>query len=970
MGYLAFLSLGLLLLPRGDQLLAASEGRPSFQHLFLQAAQLRSQGEFAESYLTLEQALALCRKDRLRTYQGKCLIRMGLLKWNIGDIAASTRLFDEAVAAFGIVGDSRSQEFCSKCLELIRLYNLGKNDRMARLYHRSIDRFNRACALGREIGFPDLQLKCLRQQALVFLDLRELRLFLENSQKGLEISEAIHHRIEQGRCLIHIGVFHQQRHDYFQAVVHFDQALSIIRTVGDPETEAEGLSNLGLVYRELGNLDRAHFYLSAALALDERRGDANSVSIDLDNIGTVLLRRGLDEDDEQDLRQALVAFQNGLLMQDQGKANPLIHFSALNNMGIILNQLEDHDGARLRFEQALRSVDGEKHVLERCHVLMNIAASHLAEMNVEDALPLYMMSYEASVERSFENVLMESCFGLGQCYERRHESALALSFYRKAIEAMETVRDRISSEPLMIGFARNKIRPFERAIHILADEYALKPSPESVAQIFDLAERAKAQAFLESIREARVDFSGPDHSIKWERQQAISRNISELTSMLADHAISGSEEQALKNELELDEEEYIRLNLEMRAIGCAGDEAWGQDIRQTNEIQRWLRQEDAVMLEYFLGEQRSYLVLVSPANVRLHFLPAEGAIERSLRAYLKLISDRSSDPRAGFEAAERIGRELLPLDHDEDLKRAKTIIVIPDGILHNLPFEAVRIRDEAGSRYLVEDMAISYCPSASSLAVLKTSPRPGKRRKGVLAVGAPNYGRMTIRHQGILVGRRNAPGMISGEEMVEIPPLPFSRREIQDIAKSFASLGADTLSGNAATETNIKQWPLKDYRIIHFACHGFLNESSPFRSALAFSATEASGDDGFLQMREIYGLNLDADLVVLSACQTAAGRLERSEGLMGLARPFFFAGARSVIASLWPINDKSTVTFMHDFYTRLVGGHPAGEALRDAKIKMLKSPWAHPFYWASFLFQGDPSALEIDEHDVQSSSQR
>jgi CHAT domain-containing protein len=149
---------------------------------------------------------------------------------------------------------------------------------------------------------------------------------------------------------------------------------------------------------------------------------------------------------------------------------------------------------------------------------------------------------------------------------------------------------------------------------------------------------------------------------------------------------------------------------------------------------------------------------------------------------------------------------------------------------------------------------------------------------------------------------------------------------------------------------------LNDYRIIHFACHGFLDERSPFRSALVLSDADAAGDDGLLQMREIYGLNLSADLVVLSACQTAAGRLERSEGPMGLARPFFFAGARSVIASLWPVNDQSTVAFMHDFYRSLAAGLPAGEALRDAKTRMLKSPWAHPFYWASFMLQGDPSA--------------
>jgi CHAT domain-containing protein/Flp pilus assembly protein TadD len=947
MGYLAILSIALLLFPRGGQPPGPPMAPSSHRYLFLQAAELRSQGEFDESYAALEQALALCRENHLQLDQGKCLLRMGLAKWNLGDVAASGRLFDQAGAAFGRAGGSRSREFCAKCVEIVRLYELGKNDRIAKLYHRSIDRFDQACALGREIGFPDLQLKCLRQQALAYLALRELEPFLENSKKGLEIAAAIHHRPEQGRCLINLGAYHQQRHDYSQAVAHFERALSITRAVDDQEAEAECLSNLGLAYRELGNSARAQFYLSQALDLDKKGGDANPISMDLDNIGTVLLRRGLDENNEQDLRQALEAFQTGLAIQDQGKANPLIRFTSLNNMGLILNELKDHDGARLRFGQALRIADGEKRVLERCHALMNIASSHLDQAHVEDALALYGTCYQASLAHSFDNVLTESCFGLGQCYEQKHNSVLALSFYRRAIEAMEAMRDRISSEPLMIGFARNRFRPFDRAVHILADQYAQSPSAEGLEQMLDLVERAKARAFLESVLEARISSFGSDSSILRERQQTISRNISELSSMLADPGLSGSEEQALKNELELEEEEYVRLNSEMRASGGAPDQAWRQNSRITEEIQRLLRQEDAVMLEYFLGDERSYLIMVSPSNVRLHLLPARGAIERSLRAYLKLISDRTSDPRAGFGAAERIGRELLPLDQDEDLKKAKSIIVIPDGILHNLPFEALRVRDEAGSRYFVEDVAVSYCPSAAALAVLKNSRGRGNWKKGVLAIGAPRYDRKS-----------------------SLPPLSFSKREVQDIAKSFGALGVDVLTGDAANESAVKQWPLKDYRIIHFACHGFLNESSPFRSALALSTADGSGDDGFLQMREIYGLNLSADLVVLSACQTAAGRLERSEGPMGLARPFFFAGARSVIASLWPINDKSTVTFMHDFYSDLVQGQPTVDALRNAKTKMLKSPWTHPYYWASFLLQGDPSAAGTAGRDAPGSPHR
>jgi CHAT domain-containing protein len=168
---------------------------------------------------------------------------------------------------------------------------------------------------------------------------------------------------------------------------------------------------------------------------------------------------------------------------------------------------------------------------------------------------------------------------------------------------------------------------------------------------------------------------------------------------------------------------------------------------------------------------------------------------------------------------------------------------------------------------------------------------------------------------------------------------------------------SDVLTGESASETRLKTMALMDYRIIHFACHGSLDERFPFRSALILSSANTSEDDGLLQTREIYGLAMNAGMVVLSACQTAKGHLEKSEGPMALTRPFFFAGARSIIASLWPISDKATVFFMHEFYRNLILGRSKSESLRYAKIKMLDSSWGHPYYWASFMLQGDPSPL-------------
>ena len=957
MGISTVISLGLLLVQGGVHAAEIRHDQQLFQRTSLQASLLRSRGEFEEAVVALQQALSISRQNKLDYNHRKCLVRMAILKWNLGNISESSSYFSEALAAYKQVGDKRSEEFCFKCINLIQLYNQGKEDRKAELYHRSLEEFEQAIFLGREIGFPDFELKCLRQQGLTFWDMRRFDLFLESNKRGLDISTKINHGIEKGRCLNNIGVYYQKQNDYSRAAVYFENALAVIRTVDDRPTEAECLSNLGILYRELGNLTRALLYLSSALELDKNIGDLYSISIDLDNIGTIYLRKGLDNQNRQDLFHALNAFQNCLSLQGMERMDSYIKFTALNNIGIIQNELKNHINARRYFVSAMKVVESEKYVLEKCHVLCNIAASFFYEKNIEGALEYYRLSYELGSKKSLENVVMESCLGLGQCYERKHEYPVALSFYRKSIEAMENVRDRISSELFMIWFARNKLRAYQSAIRIMANQYSAQPSNALLEKIFQLIERAKARAFLENLKEARVDTADVNSPSLNERQQGLSKKISELSRLMKDQAFPAEKRQILNNELEHEEEEYFRLASELNAEGRINSGALQKEICSILKVQRQIIDKKTVLLEYFVGDEESYLVFLSQRNAKLYVLGGRAEIEKSLRAYLKMISDGSIDEKAGFEAAERIRRELIPLEKNEDLKNAKSLIVIPDGILHFLPFETIRVRDEHGSKYLIENLAISYCPSASSLYVLKSKKRSRIWKKGMLAIGGPRYGHGMTRVDEFRFDRKDVLRKLYYEQGFRLDPLPFSKKEVIDIAKLFKKNGVHVLVGEAANEETVKKLSLEEFQIIHFACHGFLDEKYPFRSALVLSLCNQQEEDGFLQIREIYGLSINADLVVLSACQTGQGMLERAEGPMGLTRPFFVAGARSVIASLWPINDKATVVFMREFYKHIVGGHAAGEALRFAKLKMIKSSWIHPFYWASFILHGDPSSV-------------
>jgi CHAT domain-containing protein len=378
-----------------------------------------------------------------------------------------------------------------------------------------------------------------------------------------------------------------------------------------------------------------------------------------------------------------------------------------------------------------------------------------------------------------------------------------------------------------------------------------------------------------------------------------------------------------------------------------------RDVCSVQDIQRQVLDDKAMLLQYHLAEKRSVLLLVTASSLELFTLPGRAEIERSLRAYLKMISERMVGSQDGEKASERIAQELLPFVSRKEFRGAKRLIVIPDGILHYLPFETLRTVSANGARYLIEDYALSYCPSASSLLALRALRKNKSPRKDLLAVGAPRSLRRTDRSKETALLEEDGGYFAYRGGGADLPSIPFSREEVLEVAKTFPKKRALVLLGEAASEDAVKTLPLDEFRIIHLACHGLLDEAHPFRSALVLSRKSSGEDDGLLQMREIYGLTTNADVVVLSACQTARGRLELAEGTMGLARPFFFTGARSVLASMWAVNDKAAVLLMREFYRQLRAGRAAADALRLAKMKFLKGPRSQPFYWASFVLIGN-----------------
>lgn len=283
------------------------------------------------------------------------------------------------------------------------------------------------------------------------------------------------------------------------------------------------------------------------------------------------------------------------------------------------------------------------------------------------------------------------------------------------------------------------------------------------------------------------------------------------------------------------------------------------------------------------------------------------------------------------------------------------LVVVPDGALHYVPFEALvsGISPSGEAEYLLERWAIAYAPSASTLVALQGRARAGEsaRALDLVAFADPALPGALESADGL--------GVLRGVEDVEEwrwRSLQGARREVEAIAKLFGPERTKIFMGPEASEARFRQSGIDDTRFVHVAAHAFIDDREPALSSLLFAQDEGSEEDGLLQAHEVFDLKLNAELVVLSGCETALGKAVRGEGLVGLVQAFLHSGAGAVSVSLWPVEDQSTADLMAGFYSELSRGVGGSQALRRAKLARLQGgSTAHPYYWAPFVLVGASS---------------
>ncbi len=532
----------------------------------------------------------------------------------------------------------------------------------------------------------------------------------------------------------------------------------------------------------------------------------------------------------------------------------------------------------------------------------------------------------------------------------------ALTDVEAAIALNESERGRIKSEDKRATFLERAGAAYE-----LRTELLMRLG--RTEQALEAAEGARGRSLLDLLTEAQA-------RVLQRADPALARQLSELRRSLSAKAAkqaAAAAGQSMENEKDIAREiddllaEQDRVEAAIRAGNPAAASLTAPPPMTLGDIQAGL-DPDTILLDYTLGEKRSFMFVVSPTSLRAYELPAHDELVAAAAALRSAIVD-APDDAARFRAASATLGGMLLGQAGAEISGKRLVIVADAALQSSVPFAALTLPSNAADpgKLLVEANEIVSEPSVAALAALRRAVGGRPHPSGRVAIFAdpvvsPDDARLPPKTPvpddaaGGSVTLAAAGGALSRR--------PATRNEADAILALADPGGARAWFGFDATREAAEDPALAGYRILHFALHGLTDKRTPALSGLVFSlfAPDGSPRDGYLRLADIFTLSLPVDLAVLSACQSGLGRAEGGEGLVGLSRGFLYAGAARLVTSLWDVNDASTADFMARFYAAMLGPRalPPAAALRAAQREMLATgSWTAPLHWAAFTVQGE-----------------
>jgi CHAT domain-containing protein/Tfp pilus assembly protein PilF len=882
------------------------------------------------------------------------------------------------------------------------------------------EKFEAALHLWRTGGDLRLEVFTLNDLANLYDNFGQTEKALTYAEQALPLLVDLRNVKDQALQLNNMGAMYNALGEKRKALDDFTKALKMENDLKDPAKQAAAYNNLGTVYYSMGEDQEAleRFRQSFDLATD----DYGKAAL-LNNMGEVYSALGEPEKALEYYNRALPLWQASKGREGEGKT--------YNNMGAAYLQLDQKEKALDNFDAAIKVHEAIGYGLGLAAEYDNIGRTYLSKGDPQTASEFFGKAL--SVEKQFDDrpgaawtinnlgyaqgllgdfdkaqdycsmsLNLQKAMGdrAGSAaalhclarFELQHgDLARAKAHIEEALKVIELVRTNVANQELRTAYFATVHDYYELDVEILMRIDGRVPRMGFDGQALEASERGRARTLLETLTEAHADIRNGVDSRLLDDEQALQEKVDARSAKLT-KVMSGQhtedEAQAARNQFDEALAKYQEVEAKIRNASPRYAALTQPEPPAVDDFQKRILDADTTLLEYALGDEQSYLWVVTTNSLKAYKLPPRSEIEAAAVALQSKLTQRSpvlSSDQMRAEAAKLAELMLWPA---ADQLRNGRLAIVADGALAYIPFGVLplsQIVNGLEPKTLATNHELIYLPSVSTLSALRKdiadrAPAP----KAIAILADPVFGAQDSRvtpdamapgKTGEAGSKELADGRAPGRGL-ELAQLHFatssrgsgvnrdglrrlrsSRREADAIAsltpagEQLEALDFDA-SKALATSTELGQ-----YRTIHFATHGLLNSSQPVLSAVVLSLVNKHGVpiDGYLFLHDIYNLALHADLVVLSACQTGLGKEARGEGLIGLTRGFMYAGAPRVVVSLWEVDDAATSELMSRFYDAMLHRklRPV-EALKNAQNSMSNDPlWSSPYYWAAFVLEGE-----------------
>ena len=866
----------------------------------------------ARNYFELE--LNKAKQARNKHRECKAYNGLGLAYYHLGDYKNAIEFHQQSLNIAKEIGDNSSERAAYTSLGLAYYY-LGD-------YKNAIEFHQQSLSIAKEIGDKSSEGKAYTNLGLAYYSLSDHKNAIEFQQQGLSVAKEIGDKGSEGAAYTNLGLAYYSLSDHKNAIEFQQQGLSVAKEIGDKGSEGKAYTSLGLAYDSLGDYKRAIEFHQESLSIAKEIGDKGSEAAAYTNLG--IAYKGLGE-----YKKAIKFHQ-----QSRGIAKDIgdkgIEGNAYGNLGNAYQYLGDYEEA-IEFHQQSLSIAkeiGDKNSEGKAYTNLDIASQSLGYY--KNAIEFFQQSLSIAKEVGDKDTEGRAYTNLGNASQSLRDYKNAIEFHQQSLSIAKEIGDKPLEQSTngSLGFCFQKLHDFRKA----------EECYESSIKVFE-----EMRLLLQEKDEWKISFRDQfkTYSCLWIVQLIQSKAKEALLTAERGRAQALADlmesQYGAKSTPSASKEQIARIANISSLISSPTTflvEAFGS-------VFFWMLQRDQEL--QLMDTELSYTLedMTDKAYEQIRATKPARCEDRSLddpdNEPIEDLSDRGRDEnkftssQAGGDALRELYDVVIaPISH---LIKDEELIIVPDGSSFLIPYAALL---DQNSRYLSETLRIRLAPSLTSLSLLAECPEERHSTSGALLVGDPWIETVRLK---------------SGEKqkLKRYPQLPGAEKEVKMIGQI---LNVEPLTGKNATKEQVLS-RLNSVSLVHIAAHGSAERGEILLSPNLGSSKRPKKKDFLLTMADVLNAKLEAKLVVLSCCHSGRGKI-KAEGVVGLARAFLGAGARSVIGSLWAIDDKATLTFMRHFYEHLVKGQSASKSLHEAMKMMRESDDFNAVeYWAPFMLIGD-----------------